>query len=91
MNGQVAEKIRVILNEALAPALLVVEDQSARHSGHAGAMPGEETHFALTITSAAFVGLSRIERHQKVYALLSPLMNNPIHALTLRLSAHEDK
>jgi len=72
---------------ALAPERLELEDESARHAGHAGAAPGGNTHWRLTIVAAAFAGKAPVERHRMVYAALGDLMRNPIHALALRALA----
>jgi len=80
---EVRQKIEKILFDALTPTLLQVEDQSHRHVGHAGAKPGGQTHFELRIVSPLFAGQSRVERQRRVYELLAPLMNNPIHALAM--------
>jgi BolA protein len=72
------------LNAALHPTRLSLEDQSSQHIGHAGHDPRGESHFALAIESAAFSGLSRVERQRKVYAALGELMRERVHALTIR-------
>ena len=41
---------------ALAPLRIELVDQSAQHAGHAGAAPGGNTHWKLTIVSDAFAG-----------------------------------
>ena len=51
----VAERIRRQL-DALAPTRVDLLDESAQHAGHAGAAPGGNTHWKLTIVSAAFEG-----------------------------------
>lgn len=67
----------------LAPELFEFEDQSHLHAGHAGAREGG--HFAIVIVSAAFAGLSRIERQRRVQTLLNPLFHNKtIHALSIK-------
>jgi len=68
---------------ALAPARLELVDESARHAGHAGAAPGGNTHWRLTIVSAAFAGKPVIARHRMVYQALGELMQHPIHALNI--------
>jgi BolA protein len=68
---------------ALAPARMALVDESAKHAGHAGAAPGGNTHWRLTIVSAAFEGKSTVARHRIVYAALGNLMQNPIHALAI--------
>lgn len=80
------QEIEKRLQAALEPSMCEVVDESALHAGHAGARPGGNTHFRLKIVSAAFKGLSRVQRHQLVYQVLADLMNNPIHALALELS-----
>ena len=56
----------------------------ARHAGHAGAHPGGESHFTVTIVSPAFEGLSRLERQRRVYAALSEELAGPVHALSVK-------
>ncbi|HEY8697385.1 MAG TPA: BolA family protein [Rhizomicrobium sp.] len=79
MADIIAQKLTV----AFAPLELAVEDESARHAGHAGARPGGETHFSVRIVSAAFEGLSRVERHRRVYAVLTEELKANVHALSL--------
>jgi BolA protein len=80
----VTETIREKLNAAFAPDALVVEDESAKHHGHAGALPGGETHFAVVIVSSAFEGLSRVERQRRIYDALSDELRGRVHALSLK-------
>ena len=81
----VAEAIRAKLTEALNPTRLVIEDDSYRHAGHAGARPGGESHFNVTIDSAAFAGLRPVERQRLVHRVLAEELAGPIHALSLKL------
>jgi BolA protein len=71
------------LTAAFSPTELSVEDESARHAGHAGSRPGGETHFSVRIVCASFEGLSRVERQRRVYAALADEMKSHIHALSL--------
>jgi BolA protein len=82
----VAEQIRQRLG-ALAPAQLDLLDESAKHAGHAGAAPGGNTHWKLTIVSAAFAGKPTLARHRMVYQALGELMQHPIHALEISARA----
>ena len=75
------------LTAALAPTRLDLEDQSHHHIGHAGHDPRGESHFALTIESPAFAGLSRVQRQRKIYAALGELMHERVHALTIKAKA----
>jgi BolA protein len=79
-----ADRIREKLNAAFTPVSLDVEDESARHEGHAGARPGGETHFRVRIVSSAFEGVARVERQRRVYAALAAEMDSQIHALALK-------
>ncbi len=82
----VAEQIRQRL-ASLAPAQLDLLDQSAQHAGHAGAAPGGNTHWKLTIVSAAFAGKPTVARHRMIYQALGELMQHPIHALEIKARA----
>jgi BolA protein len=71
---------------ALVPVELFIEDDSARHSGHAGAAGGGG-HYNLRLVSPRFEGKSRVERHRLVYDRLADLMQREIHALAMVLLA----
>ena len=45
---------------------------------------GDGRHFFATIVSAEFEGLSRVRRHQRVYAVLGDRMREQIHALSMK-------
>ena len=77
------DTIREKLTAAFVPVALDVNDESARHEGHAGAQPGGETHFSVRIVSNAFDGLGRVERQRRVYAALADELKTRIHALSL--------
>lgn len=68
---------------ALNPVRLDLRDESGQHAGHAGARPGESTHWQLTIASEAFRGKSAVARHRMVYEALGDLMQRDIHALKI--------
>ena len=52
---------------------------------------GDGRHFFATIVSAAFEGLTRVRRHQRVYAVLGDRMREQIHALSMKtLTPAED-
>lgn len=88
----VAETIRRKLTERFAPTRLEIEDQSHRHAGHEGARPGGETHFAVTIVSAAFMGQSRVARQRLVHQTLAGELATRLHALSLTtLAPGEDQ
>jgi BolA protein len=84
---RVADRLRSKLQAAFAPTRLAVTDDSARHKGHAGARPEGETHFTVEIVSAAFAGMSRVERQRRIYAVLAEELAGPVHALSLSARA----
>jgi BolA protein len=75
--------IRAALQAAFAPSALEVRDDSHRHAGHAGAQDGRG-HFAVSIVSEAFAGMTPLLRHRAVYAALDGLMQTDIHALQIK-------
>lgn len=81
--------IRRRLEERFQPEELSVKDQSHLHIGHEGAKDGKG-HFDVIIVSEAFLGLSRIQRHQLVYEALSDLMETDVHALRIKAASPSD-
>jgi BolA family transcriptional regulator, general stress-responsive regulator len=75
---------------ALEPISLELEDESAKHAGHAGAAPGGQTHWRLSIVSARFAGRPAAARHRMVDQALGDLMQHPIHALAISARAPEE-
>jgi BolA protein len=75
------ERLRAALEATLAPSLLEIRDDSAKHAGHAGAREGG--HFHVTIAAPAFAGLNAVQRHRMVYAAAAELMGRDIHALSI--------
>lgn len=67
---------------ALSPLSMTLEDDSAKHAGHAGAASGGG-HYRLTIVSERFAGLSAVARHRLVYQALGEMMRTQIHALAI--------
>lgn len=73
----------------LDPQQIKIMDESARHSGHAGARSGGG-HYILTIVSLKFAGRSRLERHRLVYDALQEMMHKDIHALGVKAYTPEE-
>jgi BolA family transcriptional regulator, general stress-responsive regulator len=90
----VAETMAKKLTEQFAPTRLEIVDDSARHAGHAGHPGGEgqggETHFAVTVVSPVFAGLSRVARQRLVYETLAAELKSGVHALALTTLAPEE-
>ncbi len=81
-------RLRAALEQALAPSELEIEDDSARHAGHAGAREGG--HFKVRIVSEAFRGKTAIQRHRLVFAAVAGLMKTDIHALNIDARTPEE-
>lgn len=89
--GRVEDRIRSKLEAAFTPLRLEILDDSAKHSGHAGAREGGESHFSVFIVSQRFEGLNRVARQRLVNAALAEDLAGPVHALALKtLSPAED-
>lgn len=88
-EGPIATIIREKLTAALSPTRLEIEDDSARHAGHhheggMDARPDGESHFNLTVVSAAFLGQSRVARQRTINTLLAEQLAGPVHALSIK-------
>jgi stress-induced morphogen len=73
-----AAEIEALIKAALPDAQVTIED-----------LAGDGDHYAATVVSEAFRGLSRVRQHQLVYAALQGRMGNALHALALQTSAPE--
>jgi BolA protein len=77
--------LRRRLESRFAPSVLVIEDESHLHAGHAGAAEGH-SHFRIRIVAEAFRGISPLARHRLVYAAVDDLLKTDIHALAIEAS-----
>ena len=84
----VKDRIVATLTDGLHPEALAVLDESHQHAGHMGSRAGGETHFRVQVTASAFAGMSRIDRHRMVNALLADeLKPDGVHALAIEARA----
>jgi BolA protein len=86
-TGPVAADMRQRLEHALQPTRLELIDDSEQHRGHGGYNSAGGSHFTLHIESVRFAGTSRVERQRMVYAALGNLMDERVHALSIRATA----
>ena len=89
--GAVTESLRAKLTAAFSPSLLQIDDDSARHAGHAGAREGGESHFNVVIAAAAFEGVARVARQRMVYAAVAEELAGPVHALSVKALAPSER
>jgi stress-induced morphogen len=73
-----ASEIEALIKAGLPDARVTVED-----------LAGDGDHYAATVVSEAFRGVSRVRQHQIVYATLRGRMGGELHALALQTSAPE--
>ncbi len=71
-----AGEIEALIKAALPDAAVTVED-----------LAGDGDHYAATVISERFRGLSRVRQHQMVYAALSGKMGGTLHALALQTAS----
>ncbi|MCT7377381.1 BolA family protein [Chelativorans salis] len=87
--------IETKLVEAFSPERLAVINESHLHAGHHHTAGGHdetfdgsgETHFRVRIVSAAFAGMSRVERHRAVNEALAEELKGGVHALAIEPAA----
>ena len=89
-TGPVATEMLERLNSALSPTRIELVDDSEQHRGPGGYNPSGESHFSLEIESSAFAGKSRVERQRMVYRALGELMDERVHALSIRAEAPDE-
>ncbi len=73
----------------LAPDTIDILDESGRHIGHEGAKGGGG-HYQLVLVSPKFRGLALPARHRMVYDALGPMMQQAIHALSIKAYTPEE-
>jgi BolA protein len=85
--------IKEKLLRAFSPRRLVIENDSSKHAGHAGAEQSRnrgETHFTVTIVADGFAGRSRLDRHRMVHDVLAEELAGPVHALVVKALAPDE-
>ena len=75
-----AAEIERLIKEGLPDAEVHIED-----------LRGDGDHYAARVVSKSFVGKSRVQQHQMVYATLKGSMDQQLHALGLQTSVPEDE
>ncbi len=83
------------LTAAFAPERLIVINESHLHAGHHHVVEGHvaefdgkgETHFRIRIVARQFAGMSRLERHRAVNAVVGQELDTGLHALAIETAA----
>jgi|UniRef100_A0A8J4H8M2 stress-induced morphogen len=71
-------EIEALIKAALPDARVTIED-----------LAGDGDHYAASVVSERFRGLSRVAQHQIVYAALRGRMGGELHALALQTAPPE--
>ena len=74
-----ADEIERLIRQAIPDAQVTITD-----------LAGDGDHYAARVVSPAFSGVSRVKRHQQVYAALGGRMGGELHALQLQTVAPEE-
>jgi len=75
-----AAEIEGLIKSAIPDAEITIED-----------LRGDGDHYAASVVSAAFVGKSRVQQHQMVYAALQGRMGGELHALALQTATPDPR
>jgi BolA protein len=81
VRDTIVEKLSV----KFAPSHLAVIDESEKHRGHAGYRSGGETHFRVRIATPQLAGMSRVEQHRAIMAVLATELETQVHALAIEV------
>lgn len=79
-------QISALLNDNFSIAHIELVNESHMHS----VPPNSETHFKLTMVSDDFAAMNKVKRHQAIYRIMAPLMEEGLHALALHLYTVEE-
>lgn len=77
-------RILELLKNNISFDYVEIVNESHLHKGHGGDDGSGESHFRITIVSEAFNGLSRVERHKKIYSILVGEIDKGLHAIALK-------
>ena len=88
---RVEERITKKLQQAFAPEILEVVNDSHRHGGHASSPRTGESHFTIKVVSQSFAGKTRLERHRMVNDVLAHELRGKVHALAITALAPEER
>jgi BolA protein len=88
----IRETIENRLAAAFSPQRLEVINESHLHAGHQEHFDGQgETHLRVRIVADAFAGMSRIERHRAINALVAEELAGGVHAFAVEAAAPGEK
>lgn len=80
------------LQSAFNPVKLEIINESHLHAGHQPGFDGTgESHIRIKLVSDEFDGMSRVDRHRSINALLSDEMDRGLHAVAIEAHSPAEK
>lgn len=83
------DELRRRITSALDADVVDVQDDSAKHRGHAGARGGAG-HYTVVVVTSRFAGMGRVDRHRAVYDAVGDMIPREVHALAVRAYTAEE-
>ena len=86
-KGKIELLIQEIIKKRFPNSNFLIENISAKHKKHIQNIPGDETHFIISVESNKFSKLSRLEREKYFINILGKEIINKVHSISFRLTA----
>ncbi len=83
-KGPLIQKVEAKMKDAFSPASLEVINESHLHAGHQPGFDGQgESHIRIRMIAEHFDGMSRVNVHRAINALLVDEFEAGLHALAI--------
>jgi BolA protein len=83
-----SQSIEKKIENKLNPVSLEIINESHLHAGHQESFDGSgETHLRIKIVTEAFEGMSRVDRHRAINALIDDEIAAGLHAIAIEAKA----
>lgn len=86
MEKNIAADIRKKIQNELGLLHMEVINNSHLHQHHSSSPKNGNSHFRLIVSSKELKGLSRIQIHKKIYAILKEELKYTIHSLEISIN-----
>lgn len=79
-----SDNIHQKITQALSPVSLEIINESHLHAGHQESFDGSgETHLRIKVVAEIFSGMSRVDRHRRINALVQEEIEQGLHAIAI--------
>ena len=78
----IENQIKELLEKNINISFISIKDLRSRHTNHKTYSGG--AHLKLLLVSDDFVGVSLVNRHRMIYAAISNMLKNEIHAISIK-------